>query len=121
MLLASEAVERVGAEARVRGERYRGGTAGLRDLLHDDDEARHVHSRAAVVLGNVRAEESQFAHLLESFQREDVLLVKLGSARLELVLREIAHGVAQNQMLFSEIVHGQTPLPGAMIISIVAH
>ena len=66
-----------------------------------------VAAGAAVLLGVVRAEDPELARALEDLVREDLGLLPLVGVRSELLLGELADGLAKLLVLFGERVgHG---------------
>ncbi|OIQ66570.1 hypothetical protein GALL_518560 [mine drainage metagenome] len=100
---AAVAADLVDAQVGMRAvaQAHRG--AGARDLLHRH-HVRHVaHAGAAVGLGHGHAEQAQVAELAPQVHRELVGAVDLGGARCDLLVRKVAHGLAQGSDVLAEL------------------
>ncbi len=103
LLLRAERVDRVGAEARVLGERDRDARIDPRELL-DDDRVRQVAGvRAAVLLGVGDAHQPELAELRDDLVREPLLAVELLGDGLHLLLREVAHQAADVLLFVGQV------------------
>ena len=79
------------------------GGVGPLQLLAQEPEADVVHARAAVALGDRRAEEAQLAHLAEGRQVDLVSLVPLADVGQDLRLGEGARGVPHEAVLRAQL------------------
>ena len=82
-------------EGRVRG----------RELLADDARRDGVHAAPAAGLVGGDAQQAQLAAAREERAVELLLFVVLGALRVHLLLRELAHHLAQGPVLFRRVVH----------------
>ena len=74
----------------------------LRELLGLRDAEPVVAAGAAVLLGVVRAEDAELAGALEDLVREELGLLPLVGVRRELLLGELADGLAELVVLLAE-------------------
>ncbi len=90
------------------GQADRGGAA--RDLLHRHAMGEIAEARAAPLLFDRDAEETERAELRPQLARKAVGAVDLVGARRDIVLGESAHGIAQHFKIAAqaEIEAGQT-------------
>ena len=89
-------------EVAQREGRVRGG-----ELLVDDARGDGVHAAPAARLVRGDAEEAQLAAAREERAVEPLLFVVLGALRVDFLLREGAHHLAQGHMFFGRIVDGE--------------
>ncbi len=112
LLRAAEEMDVRRAQAVVRGERQRDPGVDARELLHHDRPVERREPRAAVLLGPAGAREPERAEPREHLARELLLLVPLARVRGELGLGELAHGLAQQELLFAQLeVHAPPGQP----------
>ena len=98
----SERVDRIHHERTLhRRERANARVAAL-ELLHDQSVRDVVESRAAVLLGQVRAEHAERRHLGNELLRESAVDVALADDRKHLVVDELADAVANSALFFGE-------------------
>ena len=117
--LIAVAVDLVDAQVGVRavGQAHRG--AGARDFLHRHHVRQVAHVGATVFLAHGDAEHAQLTELAPQVHGELVAAVDLGSARGNLCLGKVAHGIAQGINVFTkleiqagQIRHGVSPRGG---------
>ena len=102
LLFAAERVDGIHHERALhRRERADAGVAAL-ELLHDEPVADVVQPRAAVFLGEVRAEHAELGHRRDELLRESALDVLLADDREDLFVDEAADGVADRALFFGE-------------------
>ncbi len=73
------------------------------DFARDQPVGDVVEARAAVLLGDGRAEQAEFAHLAEDLDISLLVAECFQHARLELVLRIRGRGVAHHAFFFGEL------------------
>ena len=84
-----------------RGERAHARVATLQ-LLHDEPVGDVVEPRAAVRLGQIRAEQPQLRHLRDQVLREFPLEVVLADDRGDVVVHPLAHRVADGALFLGK-------------------
>src|SRR5205814_5722689 len=75
----------------------------LRELVDDEDVGEIVHAGAAQILRPGNTEQSQVGHAPHVVPRERAVAVVLRGARLHDLLREVAHHVADLEMVVGEV------------------
>ena len=73
------------------------------DLLHDQAVGAVVHAAAAVLLGHDRAEEADVGDLLHELGVEVLVAVVVAGARDDLVVGEVARGLADQALLVGQL------------------
>ena len=113
LLLGARDHDRAGREAREQQHQPRD-VRVLGDLLDRDREPHDPRARAAVGLRDAQPEEPRVAERVEEVLRVLAGAVHLARPRLDLVLGEAAHRVAQRRQLVGELeVHRVTVANGA--------
>jgi len=79
------------------------GAADLGQLFHAHGVGQHVGAGAAILLGEVNAHHAQLGHLLDGLHGEALFLIDLGGQGLDLVLREIAVHLANEQLFLRQM------------------
>ena len=101
LLLFVAEIENVrGAETVVRGHRQRDGRIDARQFLDADAVVDRGHRRAAVLLGKLDAEQADRRELRHQLGRKVLILIPLPDVRADFGFRELAHGPAQQRLLF---------------------
>ncbi len=99
-----------GPQGRVGADGDRMARIDLRELVNHDDVGEVIHPRAAEGLGPRNAEQAELGHLLHVIPREPALEIARPGRRFNNGPREIAHHVADLQVLVGKverIVHGE--------------
>jgi len=110
LLLGTEGVNVVRAEAVVRGDAQTDATVGGADFLENGHVLHVAQSGATVLLGDQHAEHPQLPELVEHFPGKGLRLVPLPSVRCNLVLCEVPDHVPDRQLILVEIeVHALLP------------
>jgi hypothetical protein len=77
------------------------------DLLERDDVVEELHARAAVLLGDLHAQQAHLAHGGDDLVREDLLLVPAARVRDDEPLGQLAHRPLEDDLIVAEVeVHG---------------
>ena len=91
----------------VDGDERGGGGAARRHPLEDQRRVEPAQAHAALVLVAVQRAEAQLAGAADGVLGEGAVLVPLGGERRQLLIGELARGVAERQLLVGEVeVHG---------------
>ena len=100
LLLVAEVVDRPDAERICRRHRRRLGAVHPGNLLHRDDVGDIADLRPPVLFRDEHAEKPELAHLSGNIDGKFGLFVELFGLGLDDLLGEIAHGLAQDILLF---------------------
>ena len=103
LLLGAVLEDGGGAQGGVGGNDNSSGTADLGQLLDAHGVGEHISASAAVLLGEVNAHHAQLGHLLDGLHGEALFLVDLSGQGLDLVLREIAVHLANEQLFLRQM------------------
>ena len=101
--LAAVAVDLIDAQVRVRAVAQADCGAGAADFFHRHHVSQVAQPGAAVRLADGKAHHAELAELAPQVGRELVVAVDVGGAWCDLVLREVAHGIAQQGDVVAQI------------------
>ena len=97
------------------GDGDRDGRVDARQLLDRDRVGHGVGAGAAVLLRERDAHQPELGHLLDELVREALFAVELLGDRGDPRLGEVAHGPAQQLLLFGQlVVHAKLDASSAM-------
>ena len=98
--LGAEQEDVRGAEAVVRRHRQRDARIDARELFDADAVVDRRHAGAAVLLGELNAQQAERRQLRHQFDRKVLRLVPLADVGPDFGFRELAHAAAQQLLLF---------------------
>ena len=84
----------------MRRDRQRDAGIHARELLEADAVVEGGHARAAVLLGVLDAEQAERRQLRHQLRREFLILIPFADVRPDFGFGELAHGAAQQRLLF---------------------
>ncbi len=103
LLLGAVLKDGGGAQRGVGGNDNSSRAADLSQLFDAHGVGEHISAGAAVLLGEVNAHHAQLGHLLDGLHGEALFLIDLSGQGLDLVLRELAVHLANEQLFLRQM------------------